>query len=212
MEWLFFTQKKGSKNKTSISDAVLTMRSAITKLELRIKELDQKKTEEQEKAKKMVRTDKRRALMALKRSKMFDAHSVKLLDTQMNVESQLLHLQNVELSQYIIGAMRMGNSAMRGIDGMNIDSVDDTMEDVDEMLNIAREIGDALGQPMGDITFDESELEQELADLEGEMVGDLLSNMESQRCEEKPIPNSSTRTEAPINPVNEVDELDKYNF
>lgn len=207
---VFKTPAKKKEKATSISDAVLTMRAATTKLEVRIEELDKKKKEDQDKARQLVRTDKRRALMALKRSKMLDMQVHRLLETQLNVETQLMQLQNVELSHYIVGAMKAGNSAMKSIDGFDIDSVDDTVTDTQEMLDIAREISDALGQPMGEMNFDELELERELAELEGNVVGELLYGF-SEPVESKPQGASSpTKTDPYPPPPMANDELDKY--
>ncbi len=55
----------------------------------------------------------------------------------------------------------------------SIDTVDNTMDQIREQMDIATEISDAIAQPLGD-PIDEDELEAELAELEAENLDEQL--------------------------------------
>ena len=52
------------------------------------------------------------------------------------------------------------------------------MDEIREQMEVANEITDAIAQPLGGEMYDESELEDELAALEGELMAEKFETVE----------------------------------
>ena len=68
------------------------------------------------------------------------------------------------------------------------------MDEIREQMEVANEITDAIAQPLGGEMYDEAELEDELAALEGELMAEKFETV-------SPIPAQplKPKTESPYN-------------
>jgi len=165
---LFGSKKKAPPPKESIAK----LRETLDMLEKREFFLQKKADTEVANAKKFMQAkNKRAALMSLKRKKTYEAQMEKLSGARMTIETQVMTLENANVSLETIKAMKSGAASLKGIhQDMNIDQVDDIMDDIREQMDLATEITDAISQPLGGETFDEDELLNELEELEQESL------------------------------------------
>jgi charged multivesicular body protein 4 len=155
-------------------DSIHRLRETIEMLTKREEFLEKKIEKELQIAKQNASKNKRVAMMALKRKKAYEAQVQKLSGARMTIESQLMAIEGATVNLETINAMREGAAALQGIHGsMSIDTVDNTMDQIREQMDIATEISDAIAQPLGD-PIDEDELEAELAELEAENLDEQL--------------------------------------
>lgn len=166
--------KRKTTNRPTVREAVIVLRSSMERLDARIADLEKQIDGLRSEARVKSRTNKKMAMFSLKKSKTCEVHLARLMGMRSTMETNIMNLENAELSQSIVEALRVGSHAMRSVEGLNIDRVDDTMDEVSELMETAREISEALAQSVGDVIIDESELEAELADLEAESVRDSL--------------------------------------
>jgi len=168
----------GKKKKTpSPQESIQRLRDTIEMLTKREEYLEKKVEKELQVAKQNATKNKRVAMMALKRKKAYEAQVQKLSGARMTIEQQLMMIEGATVNLETINAMREGASALQGVHGaMSIDSVDNTMDQIREQMDIAAEISDAIAQPLGD-PIDEDELEAELAALEAENLDDQLLSL-----------------------------------
>ncbi|CAN0397556.1 unnamed protein product, partial [Ectocarpus fasciculatus] len=110
--------------------------------------------------------DKRGALFALKRKKMYEGEVNKLNGARMTLESQIIALEGSNMNMQTFNAMRSGAKAMQDARGrLDVDQVDDVMDDIKDEMDIAEQIGDAIARPADDL-FDDDALLEELDMLE----------------------------------------------
>lgn len=122
------------------------------------------------------------ALMALKKKKQYEAQIEKLSASRMTVETQVLAIESANVNLETIKAMSDGAKAMKSIHGeLNVDKVDKTMEDINDQMALANEIGDAISQPtaFGTDLIDEDDLAAELQELEQESLDEQLLSKEA---------------------------------
>lgn len=93
----------------------------------------------------------------------------------MTLETQCMTLENTQVNVETFQALRSGANQMKVIhQQMNVDAVDATMDDIQEEMATADEIGRAIAQPVGSELYDEDELEAELRDMEELELEDKL--------------------------------------
>ena len=126
--------------------------------------------------KKMAKGDKKGALFAMKRKKLYEKEQTKIQNVRFTLETQVINLESAQQNAQTYSALKQGNTAMAGIrKEVGIDQVDDVMDDIKEEMEMAQEINDAIAQPVDPLLADEDELLEELnmletADLEAELL------------------------------------------
>lgn len=176
-------------NSEATAETIMKLRSQLETLEKRENHLE-KKIEQQisEAKKKSMAKDKRGAIFCLKRKKMFENEINKLQGARMTLETQCMTLENTQVNVETFQALRSGANQMKSIhQKMNVDAVDETMDDIQEEMATADEIGRAISQPIGNDMYDEDELEAELRDME-ELEAELQDD-ESVAVQSKQEPN-----------------------
>jgi len=119
---------------------------------------------------KMGAKDKKGALFAMKRKKLYESELDKIQNVKMTLETQVMNLESATQNADTFMALKQGTTAMKSIrQGVGLDNVDDMMDDIKEEMQMASEISDAIAQQPGDIC-DDDELLQELAALEEQDV------------------------------------------
>lgn len=110
--------------------------------------------------------DKKGALFALKRKKMYENEVTKLQGARITMDAQIMALESATVNIQTFQAMQSGASAMKNIRGkIDADKVEDLMDEMQEEKEIHDAIADAIAKPASDM-FDDEELLNELNELE----------------------------------------------
>ncbi|KAL3319571.1 Charged multivesicular body protein 4C [Cichlidogyrus casuarinus] len=128
-------------------------------------------------ARKFAKTNRRAALNALKKKKMYTDQLAHLDGTIATLESQRANLDNASLNMEAMKAMQTATSALKNAHkNMDLDQVNKIKDEIDEQQEIARTISEEISRPAGQDMFDEDELLAELNELEGEADDDAILN------------------------------------
>ncbi|KDO21729.1 hypothetical protein SPRG_13145 [Saprolegnia parasitica CBS 223.65] len=179
----FFGRKAAAPVKTGPAETAETirkLREQLDTLEKRESHIEKKIEAQLEEAKKKsAAKDKRGAIFCLKRKKMYESEIEKLQGARMTLETQVITLESTQVNMQTFTALRTGANQMKAIHGqMNVDSVDDIMDDIQEEMATADEIGRAISQPLGNALYDDDEL---AAELESMMDEELEKQLDSSR-------------------------------
>lgn len=192
----FFGKKKKEVNTTvsststsKPSDAqttIVKLRESITNQDKREEHIEKKIKGMVVEAKgKMAKGDKKGALYAMKRKKLYEQELAKIQNVRFTLETQVMNLESAQQNAQTYQALKQGNTAMKGIrQEVGIDQVDDVMDEIKEEMEMAQEINDAIAQPVDPLLADEDELLEELnmletADLEAELLKPPPTSMQA---------------------------------
>lgn len=117
---------------------------------------------------KMANNDKKGALFAMKRKKLYEQEIEKIDAAKMTLEQQAINLESAATNINTIKVIQMGTQATKQMrKDMDIDKVDEILDEVREEMEMANEIGRAIAQPIDvGVPMDDDELLAELAELE----------------------------------------------
>ncbi|KAJ1530402.1 hypothetical protein ONE63_005310 [Megalurothrips usitatus] len=158
-------------------DKVPTTGEAIQKLreteEMLIKKqefLEKKIEQEIATARKNGQKNKRAALQALKRKKRYEKQLQQIDGTLSTIEMQREALEGANTNTAVLTTMKNAADALKAAHKhMDVDQVHDMMDDIAEQQDVAREISDAISNPVAfGHDIDDEELEKELEELEQE--------------------------------------------
>jgi len=108
-------------------------------------------------------------MTALRRKKTHETHLASTVAQINTIEQQMHSIETANLNFETLKVMQSASDAMKKIhNGMNLDKVDMTMEEIREQQQIAEEIGNAIVN-MSEPT-DESELLKELDNIKQEQL------------------------------------------
>ncbi|CAH1767995.1 9718_t:CDS:2, partial [Entrophospora sp. SA101] len=159
--------------------AIVNLRDTLQMLEKRENHLQSKIDAEIKTARSHATTNKRAALMALKRKKQYETQMEKLSGAKFTIETQVMAIESANVNLETIKAMETGAEAMKTIHGsMDINKVDDTMDSIREQMDLSDEISNAISGPMLGIPLDDVKLEAELEELEQENLDKQLLEVE----------------------------------
>ncbi|THH13282.1 hypothetical protein EW146_g6915 [Bondarzewia mesenterica] len=163
--------------KQAARDAIVDLRQQLQLIEKKESFLQKKIEEEISKARANAVSNKAVATAALRRKKMFEAELDKLQGARLQLEMQVNTLESANLNAETMAAMKKGSDALKHIHyNLNIDKVDATMNEINAQRELANEIADAISNPVNaGMDLDETDLEQELADLEQEELDTRLN-------------------------------------
>lgn len=139
--------------------------------------LDRKIAMELERARELTKAkNKRGALMALKKKKMYEQQREQLENQILRVGEQQLMLENQRTVVETVDAMRTAaHASKRVMTEMKIEDVDKVLDSINDQTEDMRQIQDALGAPIGAAgDVDEDELMEELEELEASQLDDQL--------------------------------------
>jgi charged multivesicular body protein 4 len=112
----------------------------------------------------------------------------------MTLETQCIHLESAAGTAQAFSAMSAGNNTMKKIhQNVGIDQVDDVMMDIQDEMQTAEEINNAIGQPMDPLlgALDDEELMQELEELDCEDLKQQMNKAETGKLNMPSVPSSS---------------------
>jgi charged multivesicular body protein 4 len=150
---------------------------------------------------KMSKGDKKGALFAMKRKKLYEQEQDKIANVKMTLETQVIGLESAAQNAMTFQAMQAGTKTMAKIrNDVGIEQVDDVMDEIKEEMEMAQEINDAIAQPVDPLMADEDDLLAELNELEtADLEAELL----------KPPPTAEASLSLPDAPKNELPALAK---
>jgi len=144
-------------------------------LSKREKHLESQVAEQDAIARKNVSTNKNIAKAALKRKKA-NEKSLENIQAQITtLEQQIYTLESATLNYETLRVMKDAGQAMKAIhNGHDIETVEETMEEIREQAAIAIDIGDAITRVNLGNEIDEDDLLKELEDMEQEQLDNKM--------------------------------------
>lgn len=141
--------------------------------------------------------NKRAAIQALKRKKRYEKQLQQIDGTLSTIEMQREALESANTNTAVLTTMKSAADALKAAhQHMDVDKVHDMMDDIAEQQDVAREISDAISNPVAfGQDIDEDELEKELEELEQEQLDKELLGIES--TEELPAVPATSLPAAP---------------
>jgi len=163
--------KKKAAPAPKLADSIHQLREAQTMLDKREKHLEKQMQQCKSQAReKLLAKDKRGAMFLIKRSKMFENQINQIYGKKGNIDVQIMALEAASSNKEIFSVMKLGKDALKAATAAtNVDQVADVMEDINESIQMADEVNEALSQQIGP-QLDEDELTKELEEMESELV------------------------------------------
>ncbi len=163
--------RRGKDEGPSTGEAIQNLRETEEMLNKKQDFLEKKIEAEVGNARRNAKTNKAAAMAALKRKKRYEKQLQQIDGTLTTIESQRETLESASTNTKVLTDMGVAARALRRAQGeMDVDKVHDLMDDIAEQQDVAREISDAISNPVAfGHDFDEDELEAELNDLEAEL-------------------------------------------
>jgi len=94
----------------------------------------------QEAKTKMAKKDKKGAMYALRRKKLFDDEMEKILNIKMTLEAQVMNIESTTQNADALNSMNNGSDVMKKIQSRYSDKVDDLMDEIKEEMDVSKEI------------------------------------------------------------------------
>lgn len=164
-----FGGKKDEKGPTA-SDAIQKLRETEDMLVKKQEYLEKKIEYELGLVKKNGTSNKRVAIQALKRKKRYEKQLQQIDGTLATIEMQREALEGANTNTAVLQTMKFAADALKSAhQHMDVDQVHDMMDDIAEQQDVAKEISEAISNPVAfGNDIDEEELEKELEELEQE--------------------------------------------
>ena len=200
-----FGGKKGDKAPTT-GEAIQKLRETEEMLMKKQDFLEKKIESELGIARKNAKTNKRAALQAIKRKKRYDKQLAQIDGTLTTIEQQREALEGANTNTAVLQTMGEAAKALKKAHAdMDVDQVHDMMDDIAEQQDVAKEISEAISNPVAfGQEFDEDDLEAELAELEAE--GELE---EQRKLDEEFLDVGPTTSDLPEVPSSEPPSTEK---
>merc|ERR1740128_504724 len=122
-------------------------------------------------ARKNAKTNKRSALQALKRKKRYEKQLQQIDGTLSTIEMQREALESANTNTAVLTTMSEAAKALKKAHSdLDVDKVHDMMDDIAEQQDVAKEISEAISNPVAfGQDYDEDDLEAELDALGDEL-------------------------------------------
>lgn len=122
-------------------------------------------------AKALVKSNRQKAIQLLKQARAADDRAARAQTQMDNLQVQYDSLDGMAMQNETLRAMQQGAIAMRGMYSQFTaesggQSLEDTIEDVQNTMKDAEDISAALSKPLGGPVYDEEDLERELEEME----------------------------------------------
>lgn len=148
-------------------NAISTLNESIERLSKRAMFISKKVDACKSEALKARGKDKRKALQAMRRLKMYQREIERVENTRFNLCQQIASLEEATVNTGVVNAMQGGVTAMKRLAASHTaENVEDLRDQIQEQTDDANEIGNLLSEPMGgaaDLLPDD--LEREYIDL-----------------------------------------------
>lgn len=203
-----FGGKKGDKPMTT-GDAIQKLRETEDLLIKKQEFLEKKIELELATAKKNGTKNKRAAIQALKRKKRYEKQLQQIDGTLSTIEMQREALEGANTNTAVLQTMKDAANALKAAhQHMDVDQVHDMMDDIAEQQDVAREISEAISNPVAfGQDVDEDELEKELEELEQEELDRELLDV-GPSAEDLPSPPTTEVVKPKAKKQEEADDED----
>uniref|UniRef100_A0A7S0B707 Charged multivesicular body protein 5 n=1 Tax=Pyrodinium bahamense TaxID=73915 RepID=A0A7S0B707_9DINO len=179
MRRLFGTSKDQGKQPAT---AAPSLDDAAAKISAQVQNLDDMIAKADEEIKQLVSkggsnpSAKQRALQAMKRKKMYEQQRDQLLGTQFNVETLKFQQDQADITLTAVAAMKAGQDQLKKqTEQINVGAVDKLRDDMEELADEMKAIGEALGGASLVDGAEDDELAAEFAKMEEEMAAEALA-------------------------------------
>lgn len=183
-------KKGGKEDVTSPGEAIQKLRETEGMLIKKQDFLEKKIETETANARRNARTNKQAALQALKRKKRLERQLQQIDGTLTTLEYQKEALENATTNTAVL--QTMGETAKvlkKAHNNMDPDKVHDLMDDIAEQQDVAREITDAISNPVAfGYDIDEDDLEAEFNDLITEFEDEEQKQLDQELLKVGPTP------------------------
>jgi len=181
---------KGKAQPVTSGEAIQKLRDTEDMLMKKQDFLEKKIEQEVATARKNAKTNKRAALQALKRKKRYDSQLQQIDGTMSTIEMQREALEGANTNTAVLTTMNDAAKALKSANkGMDVDNVQEMMDDIAEQQDVAKEIADAIANPVAfGQEFDEDELEAELDALGDELELEEQEALDDQMLNIGPLP------------------------
>lgn len=182
-----FGNKKEEKGPTT-AEAIMNLRDTENMLIKKQEFLEKKIEQEVATARANGTKNKRAAIQALKRKKRYEKQLQQIDGTLATIEMQREALEGANTNTSVLQAMKTAaDSLKKAHQNMDIDKVHDMMDEIGEQQDVAREISEAISNPVAfGSEIDDEDLEKELEELEQEKLDEELLKAGPSATEELP--------------------------
>ena len=195
-----------SNKKLNTNEVLHKNKKTVETLEKRIAHLEQKIKNEVKLAKiKIKNNNKQKALLNLKKKKMYQKQIENLTAQMFNLEQQSIVLEGSILNNQVFDTMNTSKNTLKRVNrNVNVDTVEDLIDNLNTQMSEVDEVNQVLSQPIDNDEYDEDEL---LKELESDSETTEETNKEIITTEIN-LPNVPTE---PIKNIEEkaLDELEK---
>lgn len=173
-----FGRGKPKEPPPNLTDCISNVDSRSESIEKKIAKLDAELIKYKDQMKKMregpaKNSVKQKAMRVLKQKKMYETQRENLAQQCFNMEQANYATQMLKDTKITVDAMRLGVKEMkREYKKVNIDDIENLQDDLEDMLDQANEVQEALGRSYGMPEVDDDELEAELDALGDEIALD----------------------------------------
>lgn len=173
--WSWFGGGAAQKRKDTPKNVILDLRTQLEMLQKREAYLTRQIEEQEQIARKNVNTNKAAAKAALRRKKLHEHNLEQTLSHIGTIEQQMNAIESANINQETFMAMQRAGEAMKQIHGkLTPTKVDETMDKLQEYNRLNEEISDAIGSINVGAQLDETELEEELDQLQQQELDDKM--------------------------------------
>jgi len=174
-------------------DAIQKLRETEEMLNKKQDFLEKKIDTEVAAAKKNAKTNKRAALQALKRKKRYELQLQQIDGTLSTIEMQREALESANTNTAVLTTMNDAAKALKKANAdLDVDKVQDMMDDIAEQQDVAKEISEAISNPVAfGGEYDDDELEAELNALGDELELEEQEELDKQLLDVGPAANTN---------------------
>ncbi|KAJ4306251.1 ESCRT-III subunit protein snf7 [Collariella sp. IMI 366227] len=206
--WGWFGGGAAQKRKDTPKNVILDLRTQLEMLQKRETHLMRQIEEQEQIARKNVNTNKTAAKAALRRKKIHEHNLEQTLNHIGTIEQQMNAIESANINQETFLAMQRAGKAMETIHGkLTPTKVDETMDKLQEYNRLNEEIAEAMGTINVGPQLDDTELEDELEQLQQQELEDKMLETGSVPVDRLPtVANGEIKGKAKAQSVQEDDE------
>ena len=166
----------------NLTDAIGGVDSRTESIEKKIAKLDAELIKYKDQMKKMrdgpgKNAVKGKALRVLKQKRQYENQRDQLMQQSFNMEQSNYAIQSLKDTKTTVDAMKTGLKDMKkAYKGVNIDKIENMQDDMEDMLEQANEVQEAMSRDYASPDIDEADLEAELDALGDELELDADSS------------------------------------
>jgi len=121
------------------------------------------------------KNSQKKALMVLKRRKMYEAQLNNVLSQQFNIDQVQFTTETIQTTIDAVAGMKQAAVAQKALmKNLDLDQLEDLQDDMQDMMDDQQEIQEILGRDYAIDGYDEAEIEAELEELDGDIVNEKL--------------------------------------